>query len=42
MSTRAAKDLGPLMFPLPTKGELVAALVSTPDRTAADCRPEWF
>ncbi|MFJ1758651.1 replication-relaxation family protein [Kitasatospora sp. NPDC088134] len=28
---RAAKDLGPLMLPAPTKRELVAALVSTPD-----------
>ncbi|MGW3046327.1 hypothetical protein ACWC9T_41645 [Kitasatospora sp. NPDC001159] len=31
MSTRAAKDLGTLMLPPPTKRELVAALVSTPD-----------
>jgi hypothetical protein len=30
VNTRAAKDLGPLLPP-PTKRELVAALVSTPD-----------
>ncbi|WP_157881944.1 hypothetical protein [Kitasatospora aureofaciens] len=28
---RAIKDLGPLVLPAPTKRELVAALVSTPD-----------
>ncbi len=28
---RAAKDLGPLVLPVPTKRELVAALVSAPD-----------
>ncbi|MBD0695788.1 hypothetical protein BG452_04255 [Streptomyces sp. CBMA123] len=28
---RAVKDLGPLMLPVPTKRELVAVLVSTPD-----------
>nr|WP_268267674.1 replication-relaxation family protein [Streptomyces kaniharaensis] len=31
VQARAAKDLGPLMLPAPTKRELVAALVSTPD-----------
>ncbi|MDH6137984.1 hypothetical protein P3T37_007427 [Kitasatospora sp. MAA4] len=28
---RAAKDLGPLVLPAPTKREVVAALVSAPD-----------
>ncbi|MFF8772410.1 hypothetical protein [Kitasatospora sp. NPDC015120] len=28
---RAAKGLGPLVLPVPTRRELVAALVSTPD-----------
>ncbi|MFI9162816.1 hypothetical protein [Kitasatospora aureofaciens] len=28
---RAVKDLGPLLLPVPTRRELVAALVSTPD-----------
>ncbi|MEV6212561.1 hypothetical protein [Kitasatospora sp. NPDC051914] len=31
VQARAAKDLGPLMLPVSTKRELVAALVSTPD-----------
>ncbi|KJS53282.1 hypothetical protein VM98_26320 [Streptomyces rubellomurinus subsp. indigoferus] len=31
VQARAAKDLGPLMLPVPTKHELVAALVFTPD-----------
>ncbi|MFE5586938.1 replication-relaxation family protein [Kitasatospora sp. NPDC056531] len=31
VQARAAKDLGPLMLPVPTKRELVAALVSAPD-----------
>lgn len=31
VQARAAKDLGPLKLPVPTKRELVAALVSTPD-----------
>ncbi|MFJ2582990.1 hypothetical protein, partial [Kitasatospora aureofaciens] len=31
VQARAAKDLGPLVLPAPTKRELVAALVSAPD-----------